>query len=106
MRLNGTAGSAHRRTHDLDMRAAAAKMMTQRFHHLVVGRARGTQQQRLGRDNHAVKAVAALRGLLVDEGLLHRIGMLARAEAFERHDVAPAAAFDGDHAGPCGDAID
>src|SRR5205814_6120240 len=34
------------------------------------------------------------------------IGMLARAEAFERHDVAPGAALDRDHAGARGDAVD
>ena len=47
-----------------------------------------------------------MRGLLDDEGLLHRIGMLARAETFERHDVAPGAALDRDHAGARGDAVD
>ena len=47
-----------------------------------------------------------MRGLFADEGLLHRIGMLARAEAFERHDVALDAAADRDHAGARGDAVD
>ncbi len=35
--------------------------------------------------DHAVDAVAALRGLLVDEGFLHRMQFLRRAEAFQRH---------------------
>jgi len=29
-----------------------------------------------------------LRGLFGDEGLLHRVGVLAGAETFERHNVA------------------
>ena len=56
--------------------------------------------------DHAVEAVAALRGLFADESLLHRIGMLARAEALERDDLAPGAAADRDHAGTCRHAVD
>ena len=47
-----------------------------------------------------------MRGLLVDEGLLHGIGMLARAEPFQRHDVAAGAAFDRNDAGARRDAVD
>jgi hypothetical protein len=47
-----------------------------------------------------------LRGLLVDERLLHRIGMLTRAKAFQRHDVAAGAAFDRNDAGTRGNAVD
>ena len=88
------------------MRAAAAQIIAQRFQHLVLGRVWRALQQRLGRDDHAVEAIAALRGLLVDEGLLHGIGVLARAEAFERHNVAAGAALDRDHAGARRDAVD
>src|ERR1035437_10809563 len=38
-----------------------------------------------GLHDHAVDAIAALRGLLVDERLLHRMALLGRAEAFQRH---------------------
>ena len=63
-------------------------------------------QQRLGGHDHAVEAVAALRGLFPDEGVLHRIGMIARAKTFERENVALDAAADRDHAGARGDAVD
>ena len=46
---------------------------------------RGQERRRL--HDHAVDAVAALRGLLVDECLLHRMRLLGRAETFQRHDV-------------------
>jgi hypothetical protein len=88
------------------MCAAAAEMMAQCFQQLVVRRVRGTQQQRLGSDDHAVETVAALRSLFADEGLLHGVGMLARAETFKRHDVAPRAALDRDHAGARRDAVE
>src|SRR5437870_2424406 len=92
--LKNKARCPHRGAHDLDMRAAAAQIVTQRFHDLGLGWMCVARQQRLGRDDHAVKAVAALRGLFGNERLLYRIRMRARAEAFERHNVAPGAALD------------
>src|SRR5882757_9047903 len=80
-RLDRMAGGAHRGSDNLDMRAAAAEIVAQRFQHLVLGRIWVARQQRLGGDDHAVETVAALRGLLADEGILHRIRMLARTEA-------------------------
>jgi hypothetical protein len=47
-----------------------------------------------------------LRGLFGDEGLLHRVGMIARAEALKRHNVAVDTAADRDDAGTCRDAVD
>ena len=82
------------------------RLIAQRFEHLGLGGLRGAHQQRLGGHDHAVEAVAALRGLFADEGVLHRIGMIARAEAFERQNVALDAAADRDHAGARGDAVD
>src|SRR5882762_4822033 len=43
-------------------------------------------QERGGLHDHAVDAVAALHGLLIDEGLLHGMRPLRRAETFERDD--------------------
>ena len=40
-------------------------------------------EQRLGRHDHAVAAVAALAGLLLDEGLLQRVQLLDRAQALD-----------------------
>src|SRR5215469_13768833 len=96
--LDEMTGGTHRRAHDLDMRAAAAEIVAQRFADLSFRWSRRAQQQRLRGHDHAVEAIAALRGLLVDESLLNGIGMLASAEAFEGHDLAAFAAFDRDHA--------
>src|SRR5262249_33438172 len=46
--------------------------------------------ERLRRENDAVQAVAALRGLLVDECLLYRVRLFGRAETFERRDFRAA----------------
>lgn len=43
-------------------------------------------EQGLGGHDHAVQAIATLRGLLVDEGLLHRVRMLTAADAFQGDD--------------------
>ncbi len=42
------AGGAHRGADDLDMRAAAAEIVAQRFQHLALGRVRVEREQRLG----------------------------------------------------------
>ena len=52
---------------------AAAQHARQRLLHLGVGGARIAVEQRLGGQDHAAQAEAALRGLLVDERLLQRM---------------------------------
>src|SRR3981189_2300467 len=106
LRLDYTTGSPHRGPHDVNMRAATAQIIAQRFKHFGFGRVRGAHQQRLGGHDHAIEAIAALRGLFPDEGVLHRIGTIARAKTFERHNVALDAAADRNHAGACRDAVD
>src|SRR5437868_131058 len=88
------------------MRAAAAEIVAQRRERLPLGWLWIDREQRLGGHDHAVEAVAALRGLLVDEGLLHDIRLIACAEAFERHDVASGAAADRNHARERSHAVD
>ena len=46
-----------------------------------------------------------MRGLLLDESGLHRIGMFARAQAFQRHYLPLRAASNRDHAGTCCDTV-
>src|SRR5206468_658816 len=58
------------------------------------------------RQNHAAQAEAALRGLLVDEGLLNRMRSLDRAEAFERRDLRVGDRADGRHARSHGSPLD
>src|SRR6185437_12030612 len=105
-RLDQMTGGAHRPAHDFEMRAAAAEIVAQRLADLSFRWSRCAQQQRLRGHDHAVEAIAALRGLLADERVLHGIGMLARAEAFECYDVAAFAPFDRDHAGARSHAVD
>jgi len=88
------------------MRATAAEIVAQRGERFLFRRLRVDREQRLGGHDHAVEAVAALRGLLVDESLLHHVRLVACAEAFERHDVAPGATADRNDAGAGGHAID
>src|SRR3984885_7958584 len=104
--LDRATRGTHYRANDLHMRAAAAEIVAQRFHRLLFGRVRVAHQQRLGRHDHAVEAIAALRGLLGNKSFLHGVGVDAGAETFKCHDVAAGAAFDRDHAGASRHAVD
>src|SRR4029077_11183281 len=86
--LGGVAGRPQCRAHDLDMSAAAAEIISQRLCDLRLRRMWVDVEQRSRRHDHAVEAIAALSGLLDDESRLHWIGMLARAEPFQRRDLA------------------
>src|SRR4051795_10692268 len=63
-------------------------MWLQRGADVRLARAGFALEQRLGAHHHAGDAVAALRGLRLDEGLLHRSRFFRRAEAFDRADLA------------------
>ena len=69
------------------MREAAAQHAGHRLLDLRVGRLRILIEERLGGQDDAVQAEAALRGLLVDERLLDRMRLLDGAEPFERRDL-------------------
>src|SRR2546430_2653543 len=75
------------RPDDAGMRPAAAEVVRQRAPDVALARllVLGEEGGRL--HDHAVDAVAALGGLLVDEGLLHAMQLLAAGEALERHDL-------------------
>src|SRR5262249_29818957 len=79
-------GGAEHRADDARVAAAAAEIARQRLAHLRLGRAWVLLQEGARGDDHAGRAVAALRGLLGDEGGLDRIGALGRAQAFDRRD--------------------
>src|SRR5262249_1512935 len=80
-------GRALDRAQDAGVGPAAAEIVRERS--LDIGVARllvaGEECRRL--HDHAVDAIATLRGLLVDEGLLHRVRLLRGAEPFERDDL-------------------
>src|SRR5262245_47740804 len=81
------------------MRAAAALEAGERVLDLVLGRLLLLIEEGGGRHDPAVDAVAALRHLFLDIGLLDRMRLLGRAEAGERHDLAVADGRDRRHAG-------
>src|SRR5262245_24262308 len=66
---------------------AAAEHIRERLLNLLVGGARVLVEEGFGGEHHAAQAKAALRGLLVDEGLLDRMWLLSCAESFERRDL-------------------
>src|SRR5678816_1165883 len=77
-------GGAHDRAHDAVMRPAAAEVRGKRLAHVHLARFRVAVEQRLGAHDHAVDAIAALHGLLGDEGALQGMRPVQRAEALER----------------------
>jgi hypothetical protein len=70
------------------MRAAAAQIRLHVRAQILLRRFRIALEQRLRAHDHAGDAVAALRGLVLDERALQRPGMLGGAEAFDRAHVA------------------
>ena len=88
------------------MSAAAAQIAGQRLFDLGVGGLGVFVEQRFGGHDHAIDAVAALHGLLVDKGLLDLVHLLGGAETFEGGDgLVLRAAHRGD-AGADGVAVD
>ncbi len=70
------------------MRAAAAQIRLHVGADLLLRSDRVVVEQRLRPHHHAGDAVAALRRLLVEKGLLHRARLAAGAEALDRRDRA------------------
>jgi hypothetical protein len=79
-------GGFQDRAYDAVVRPAAAEVLVERLaHFLLAGPVVPREQGHRGNGN-AAHAVRALRGLLVDERLLHRMETAIRAEAFHgRH---------------------
>src|ERR1700750_3174089 len=104
--LCGETGCAPRRAQDFDVRAASAQIVSKRLDDFGFGRTRRTIEQRPGAHDHAVQAIAALRGLLLDKGFLHGIRMVASAEALECEDLTSKRAIDRNDAGTRREAVD
>src|SRR3954453_10617751 len=80
-------GRAHDRLDNAGVRPAPAQVLRKGLLHLRLG-GLFVDGKKGGRfHNHAVDAVTALRGLLLDESALDRVRLLWRAEAFERDDL-------------------
>src|SRR5258708_19441244 len=73
---------------DPRVRAAAAKMRLQCTPYFSLGGVRSFLEKGLRPHHHPRDAVAALRSLRLDEGALHRAGLVQRAQALERLDLA------------------
>src|SRR5215470_13344892 len=83
----GPDGTQHRAS-DAVMGAAAAEIACERRAHIRLVRLRIAVEQLLGRHDHAVGTVAALRRLLLNEGRLQRMRIRDRAEPFDGGDLA------------------
>src|SRR5213594_3066349 len=81
------------------MRSAAALEAGERILDLVLGRLLLLVEESGGRHDPAIDAVAALRHLFLDIGLLDRMRLLGRAKAGERDHLAVADGRDRRHAG-------
>src|SRR5262249_32248741 len=92
-------GGAQHGADDAVVGAAAAQVGGEALAHLGIGRMRVAVEQRFCTHQHAVDAVAALGGLLVDEGLLQRMRLLHAAEPLDGGDLGRAELADRRHAG-------
>src|SRR5262245_9913014 len=72
---------------DFEMRSTPAQYSGQRAPDLFVGWLRVLVQKSFCSQDHSADAVAALRSLLVDEGLLDRVRTLERSESLQRDDL-------------------
>lgn len=69
------------------MRAAPAEVAGERVTHLMIGWPPRVVEESPKSDDDARDAVAALRRVLVDEHLLHRIESVRRSDALHRSDL-------------------
>jgi hypothetical protein len=81
-------GCLQRRTDDPAMRPAAAQIAVQSLPHLLLSRDATVAQQANRGHHHAGGAIAALGGLLIDEGLLDRMGPAAARQPHHGDDRA------------------
>src|SRR5262245_38123175 len=88
------------------MRPAATEVARHPLLHLFERRSGVSRQQRFGGHDHAVGAIAALSGLLRNEGCLHRVRSVGRSETFERRDLTTGDAAYGLRAGAHGSPVE
>ena len=81
------------------MGAAAAKVDGQGVANVWVGRRRVVVEKTGGGDDHAGDAIATLRGLLIEKGVLQRVEFVVAAQPFEGDDLIADRVTDGQGAG-------
>src|SRR5262245_54353159 len=74
---------AHNGFDNAGVRPAATEIVCERFLHLRLSWFFVDGEERGGLHDHAIDAVPALNRLLLDEGALHRMGLLGRAQPFQ-----------------------
>src|SRR5258706_15291602 len=79
--------SAHHGLDDPVVRAAAAQVLVERLAHLFFTRLLVRGKQRGGSHGNAAHAIAALRGLLGDQRLLHGMELAIAAQTFDSGDL-------------------
>ena len=89
----------HHGPQDPPVGAAPAQVSRQGLFDVIRGRMWCLHEQGARAHDHAARAVAALRGLLGDEGRLQRIRFVRAAEAFYRRHPPARDSADRDHAG-------
>src|SRR5579872_6242547 len=92
-------GGALHGAQDANMRSAAAEIAREFLLDLLVAGVLGLGEKCRRLHDHAVDAIAALHGLLVDKGLLDGMRLLRRAEPLQRDDLLVGDRRDGDAAG-------
>lgn len=91
--------------HNFHVCAATAQVELKLVANLLFGGMWLTVEQGLQGHDHAVDAITALCGLLVNEGLLNGGGLVGRAQTFQRSDLMACDPFNGYDARACGDAV-
>src|SRR5262245_45371785 len=80
-------GGALDGAHDAGMGTAAADIVGERVADIRLGRILVAGEERDRLHDHAIDAIAALHGLLLDKGALHRVQPVALGEALDGHDL-------------------
>lgn len=107
VRSSRSPGHPHDGADDAVVAAAATQIAGERAANLGFGRLRIALEQVGRRNDHAAGAIAALRGLLDDEGLLQWMQLVEGAEPLQqRGDLIRTEVRDRHHAGAHGRAVD
>jgi hypothetical protein len=88
------------------MSSTSAEMVAQRLTNVVLVGIGISRKQGSGGNDHAVKAISALSGGLIDKGCLYRMQLFRRCQTFQRGDATRADRTKRHSAGPDCTAID
>src|SRR6185437_3575591 len=92
--------------HDPGIGSAAADVPIHRLDDLLVGGMRRAVEKGDARQDHARRAVAALKGFSFEEGLMNRMQLIALRQTFDRLDLLPSGGADSHAATASGQSVD